>query len=61
MLPIKVIFDLNDIIDKDILLKLIAKDIDINQLVIEALESGAKPQTLFSLKDLDKQYTISIE
>jgi len=61
VMPIKAIFDLDEIIDNEILVKLIEKNIDINKLVIDALKNGAKAQTLFSLKDLDKQYSISIE
>jgi predicted unusual protein kinase regulating ubiquinone biosynthesis (AarF/ABC1/UbiB family) len=60
-LPIKAIFELNDIIDKDILKLLEKRNININDIITKAVRNGAFAQELFYLKNLNKEYTVSIE
>ena len=60
-LPIKAIFELDSMVGDDILEKLIEKKIDLDAIVLKVLKEGALPQTLFHLKDENKEYLVKIE
>lgn len=60
-LPINTIFDLESIIEEDVLKKLEEKNIDIKLIVKNALQTGAKPQVIFKLVQGSKEYSVEIK
>jgi hypothetical protein len=59
-MPARVIFELEDMIDEDVLAKLQENDYDIDEIKNMAIAEGLSPQVLFELEEKDKHYLVRL-
>jgi len=60
-LPINAIFNLEEYMDKEILIKLKSEGVDFNKTVKSALIDGGAPKTLFEIKEVEREVIIRMK